>query len=339
MESYKKVARDLLKLSEFSLALGVCNQGLNKNPDSSAMFITKSEVFIAQYKGESNPDLLKKALSNLNNAIKLDPNNYIAKILASQIYLKGSAFSKATTLLESILSAFPNDARALALMDAVTAKMAKQVTQTAKVQDVEKKARAEAKPSAAPASDIMQGMSAAADRGERAKPTDPEVVEDEVIIASDAERPVEVPGGLVETSPGDTGWFTDDQEVILIGDDKDDTKHIEILKSNFTMFSRLDGLSAIFLVSENGEPLKIINKSKIDEKVLPSLISDLYRASFVGVQKTRFGSFQRGKLVTPLGTIFIANAFYAILALVVKNDANFKTVNARINRYLEEVSR
>ena len=350
VESYKKVARDLLKLSEFSLALGVCNQGLNKNPDSSAMFITKSEVFIAQYKGESNPDLLKKALSNLNNAIRLDPNNYIAKILASQIYLKGGAFGKATTLLESILAAFPNDARALSLMDAVTAKMAKQIKPTATVQNVERKALAQARDqalaqqakekqqAASSAANIAAGGAIAGAVG-ASKTGEPEISEDDVIIAGDAESAVAAPGGLDETNPGDSSWFADDQLVIGLSDDKDDTKHLEILKSNFTMFSRLDGLSAIFLVSESGEPLKIINKSRIDENVLPPLIAELYKASFVGVRKTNFGSFQRGQLVTPIGTIFLANAFYAILALVVKNDANFKTIDARINRYLEEVSR
>ncbi|MDH5477391.1 MAG: hypothetical protein OEY50_03580, partial [Nitrospinota bacterium] len=80
------------------------------------------------------------------------------------------------------------------------------------------------------------------------------------------------------------------------------------------------------------------NKKKLDENAIPSLVFNLFKASVAGASRTNFGSFQRGILVAPFGTIIIVNVFYATLALVVDNDANLATIEARIQRYLEEVS-
>jgi hypothetical protein len=97
-------------------------------------------------------------------------------------------------------------------------------------------------------------------------------------------------------------------------------------------------LSAIFLLDKNGQPFKTLNRAKLDENVIPSLVFNLFKASVNGMRRAGLGSFQRGTLTCPIGVVVVANAFYATLAVVVDADANQSVVEARIQRYLSEVT-
>jgi tetratricopeptide (TPR) repeat protein len=129
-----------------------------------------------------------------------------------------------------------------------------------------------------------------------------------------------------------------DEVVIGSSIEEDDDHMHDALASKLSIFSRLDGLQAVFLLDANGQPFRVINKAKLDENVIPSMVFNLFKASANSIRRCGLGSFQRGTLYSPVGVIVMANAFYATLAVIVDQDANMTAVDKRITRYLSEVS-
>lgn len=337
IDIYAKIAKGLRNLRELGLAVDVCDAAIEKYPDNSNLYITKSQILIAGFKEKPDPEALKSALANLEKALKLDPESYIARILASQIYLKGGALKRAKRLLGGILAAMPDDEKATAMMAVI-----------------EKKERKKAPPKTdtAPASPAAPAEQTAPAETAPARPAPEQTVpaaeeeeeDDDVVIVSPKIGEVSestadaAPATMEDTEPESEQWVLDEKIIIDVAEDEDNSHNLEALSTKLTLFGRLEGLKAIFLVDSNGQPIKIINKANIDENSMPSLIFNLYRASVSSIRKSGLGSFQRSALVTPIGTIIMANAFYATLALVVDNDANMKTVEARLQRYLDVVS-
>jgi len=324
---YGKIAQKLGGLKEIKLALQVCDRGIKKYPDNPNLYVIKSQIQILQFNKESSAGLLKTIFSNLEIALKLDPQSYIAKILASQVLLKGRAHKKAKALLADILRTFPDDEKAGAMM--------------AVIEKSEKKKAAKAKPAPkekAPAPKVEE--TAAQGESDDTVPSDEAAYSpksEDVIVSATAGEADESREKTDEDESGQ--WTLDDKLVIDTHEGADEALHLEALSSKLTIFGRLDGILAIFLVNDNGQPIKTINKEKVDENILPSFVFNLYKASVSGTRRTGYGSFQQGTLVSAIGTIIIVNAFYATLALVIDNDANLSAIQARVQRYLEEITK
>lgn len=309
--AYARIAKQLRKLGETALALGVLEKALARFPKNSAVHMAKAETFIARYNRKGRPDDLKAALSSLENTLKLDPQNYLAKLLSSQIYLKAGARRRARALLTDILKTAPDDERAVALMNILK----------------EKEEKAAAK-EAARKKETREGETEELGEEEAG-----EVVIDQALRAGTEEAP------QAAAREGEGGGPALDERVVIGGEEEAEDLHAqEAMSAKLTIFSRLDGLNALFLLDRNGQPIKIINRAGLDENVMPSFIFNLYKTSMNAARRLGYGSFQRGTLVSPVGTIILANAFYATVAVVVDNDANLVTVEKRIQRYLEEVA-
>lgn len=316
-EDYLKTAKDLKRMGELALAIEVCDKRLKINRSDSNIYILKGQIYIDIFKKDKDPANLKTALLNLEKALKLNPQSYIARILASQLCLKGKAYKKAKALLGGILKSLPDDEKALSMMAFIRKKE-------------EKKARAEAPPEPQNEEDPT-------------KTTEPPVAsEDDIIVKNSIQAPGQSESkpeeAMVDTRPEDDNWAIDDKLVIDSDSDDKNSAHLEMLGDKLTMFGRLEGLEAIFLVDSNGQLFKSVNKSGLDENVIPSMVFNLYKASVMGMRRVGYGSFQRGALTAPFGTIILVNVFYATLALVVDNDANLGPVESRIQRYLGEVT-
>lgn len=316
-EDYIRMAKELKNLNEYTLAVEVLDKALKKHPDNSNIFVLKAQVLVSKFKKEAKPELLKEALRVLEQALKLDPESYMAKLLAAQILLKGRAYKQAGALLRNILKRFPDDEKATAMIA-----MLRKETGGVPKPPVEE-AAPEAEPAAAePAAQAPQPAPAE----ETAAPAEEE-----------AAAEVAAPAKFDDTAPTDQ-WVLDDQLVIDASDDEENLGHLNLMGDKLTMFGRIEGLNAMFIIDGNGQMFKSINRGGVNENVIPSLVSNLYRASVTGMKRTANGSFQRGTLVTPVGTFVIVNAFYATLALALSNDANMTVVEGRIQRYLEEIS-
>ncbi len=294
---YVRIARSLRKLGEISLALNVCRRGLKRCPNSSNMRIVMGQIQISCYSKENRPGFLKSALINFEKALKLDPQNYIARLLASKIYLKVGARKHAKIYLAQILKISPDDERAKALMEIIREKEKK--TEIAKEES-------------------------------EATPEDPRPDD------SSTEDGPHVK--IAETAKDEGQWDLDERVIIGEEEDADDEFIMELLSAKLTMFSRLEGLSAIFLLDRNGQPYRVINKAKLDENIIPSMIFNLMSVSRNAVRRSGFGDFQRGVLISPIGAVIIASSFHSTLAVIVDADTNIVNVEKRIDRYLEEVT-
>jgi len=346
-EDYLKTAKDLKKMNELGLALEVCDKGLNKNPNDSNIYILKGQILIDKFKNEKDPGNLKSALLNLEKALKLNPQSYIAKILASQICLKGKAYKKAKSLLAGILKSLPNDEKASSMMAYITKREMKKARAEAPPEPEDREESVKApEPEVVDESDVKEEpvkVPEPEDKEESVKASAPEVADEDEVVIKDStqgpeERDDESREAMVDTHPEDDSWVIDDKLVIDSDSDDENAIHLEMLGDKLTMFGRMEGLEAIFLVDNNGQLFKSVNKSGLDENVIPSLVFNLYKASVMGVRKVGYGSFQRGALTTPIGTIILVNVFYATLTLVVDNDTNLGLVESRIQRYLGEVT-
>jgi len=334
-EAYSRMIKELKSHGELDLAAEACERALTKFPKNSNLHIIKAQIQITASQKERSVELLKDALKSLEEALKLDPHNYLGRILASQILIKGKAYKKAKSLLSGILKISPDDEKASGLM--------------ALIEKAKKKKGKPAEPAAErPAAEKVPEPAEPAEPPDMSPPS-PEAAptvamqsdEGQIIVKSTAHEPgpeeQAITEQMLETEPGSNQWVIDDKMIIDSGD-ADTARHHDMLISKLTMFSRLEGLSALFLVDANGQPFKTINRAGVDENVIPSLVFNVYRASVTGVRRTGFGSFQRGTLVASSWTIILANAFYATLAIVVDNDANLSAVEARLQRYLEEIA-
>lgn len=287
--AYASAGKELMKLGEVALALKTCERGIARFPKYSNIYVFKGEIYIALFNRDKKPDYAKAALSSFNEAIKLDPNNYLAKLISAQLYLKGGVVKKAKQLVTSILETDSSDERAKSMLvvidKAEAAKAAK-----AKPKEKEEKKGAEE--------------------------------EEEELIISDN----------LASSAGS-------EEVVIGSSIDEDEEHMqETLASKLSILSRLDGLLGLFLVDANGQPFKVINKAKLDENVIPSFIFNLSKATANAVRRCGMGSFQTSTLVSPIGTMILANAYYATLAVIVENDADMDKIDKRIQRYLSEVT-
>jgi len=358
--AYGKIAKSLYGLGEAALAMEVCESGIKKFPENASILITKAELLLQKFNTEGKGELVKAALACLESALKLDPHNYFAKILASQIYLKAKKTARAKELLEEILKTTPDDEKAGAMMAVITEKekaveeakakaereaeeaqkSAQREAEAAKKAEEDKKAD-EARAAAA----AEEEAKAKAEREAKAK------AEEEAKAAAIADADEEGGGVVVvggqqaggdsrmgDTKPESVQWVLDDKVVIGGQEEAEDDMMHETLSAKLTVFSRLEGLLGIFLLDRNGQPIKVLNKAKLNENVFPSLVFNLFKASTNGVRRSGLGSFQKGILVSPIGTIVIVNAFYATLAVIVDNDANIGAVETRIQRYLAEVT-
>ncbi|MDH5478180.1 MAG: hypothetical protein OEY50_07595 [Nitrospinota bacterium] len=269
-EEYLNAAKSMRNMGEFDLALNVCDKGSAKFPNNSNIYILKAQILITKFKKVQKPDILKTALMALEKAIKLNPRSYLAKILASQIFLKGRAYKRARAVLLDVLKSLPDDEKARALLAEAE-------------KHIEKKPKEE-KEKAAPQK-ASSGKGASAEPGK----------DDVIVLAADIS---EADG--VKTGEGGQ-WELDEKLVIDASEDTaDDEARMAVFGDKLTMFGRLDGMQGIFIIDATGQPYKVINKKKLDENAIPSLVFNLFKASVAGASRTNFGSFQRGILVAPL---------------------------------------
>lgn len=334
--AYGRIAKSLHSIGERALALDLLDRGIRKFPNVSGIHISKGEILVSVYNSDGKPDFLKAALASFEHALKLDPQNYLARLLAGQIYVKAGKTARAKELVAGILENNPDDQRALSLMNAI--------------KDREPKMQAQPEPAQAepvkvpepPDEEPKAEAVAEASPVEPIKDAGPVPSVDTPIIASGDTKPGEGDeddeGEVVVAHSSSPAWSLDEKVVIGGHEDNESELAHEELAAKLTLFSKLDGLMAIFLLDQNGQPIKMINKAKLDVNIMPSLIFNLHNASINGIRRTGLGSFQRGVLVTPIGTFIIANAFYATLGVVVDNDANMQAVEARIQRYLGDTS-
>jgi tetratricopeptide (TPR) repeat protein len=333
--AYGSIAKSLHGIGERALALDLLDRGIKKFPNVSGIHISKGEILVSVYNTDGKLDFLKAALSSFERALKLDPQNYLARLLAGQIYVKAGKTVRAKELIGAILETNPDDPRAVSLMNAI--KEREQKTQ-AQAEPAKPPPPPELEPQAAPVMEEAPVQAPAEPAKEAA--TVPSV--DTPVVAPGAAPPGEgddeESGEIVVAQTGASAWSIDEKVVIGGHEDAESEIAHEELAAKLTLFSKLEGLMAIFLLDQNGQPIKMINKAKLDVNITPSLIFNLHKASINGIRRTGLGSFQRGVLVTPIGTFIIANAFYATLGVVVDNDANMQTVEARIQRYLGDIS-
>ncbi len=303
--AYGKIAKSLKKLGELSLALKVCDKGIERFPDNGNIHIIKGEVQVACYNADNTKTShLKSALGSFEKALRLDPHNYLAKLLASQIYLKAGGRKQARTLLADILKTSPGDEKASSLMALINQK--EKASGARKIVSAQK-----------------------------------QVVTAEPAVTPDRQPLMVAEGG--EDEPADpqelTSWSLDEKVEIGNEETDDDEIVIEALSAKLSLFSRLEGLSGIMILDRNGQPVKIVNKAGLDENVVPSLVFNLHKASVSGAKRFGMGNFRRGTLVCPVGTIITEELpQFGVLAVIVDNDANMATVDKRIHRYLAEVA-
>lgn len=284
--AYVGVGKELMKLGEVQLALKACERGLVRFPKSANIHVFRGEIYIALFNREKKADFAKAALASFAEALKLDPNNYLARLISAQLYLKAGIQKRAKALITAILQNDPSDERAKALLGIIT-----------KAEEAKKKK--EAVKESAP---------------------EEEEEEEELVISEKL--------------------AASKNEDVVIGtsiEEDEDSMH-ETLSAKVNIFNRIEGLLGVFLIDANGQPFKVVNKAKLDVNVIPSMVFSLIKSSANGIRRCGLGTFQRGVLVSPLGTIYLANAFYATIALVVDNDADMKNVEKRLNRYLSEVT-
>jgi tetratricopeptide (TPR) repeat protein len=306
-EEYLNAAKSMRNMGEFDLALNVCDKGSGKFPSNGNIHILRAQILITKFKKVPKPEVLKAALASLEKAIKINPRSYLARILASQIFLKGRAYKRARAILLDVLKTMPEDEKAKALL--------------AEAERYIPKPPKEEKPKAPDKAAPVKAAEAARD--------------DVIVVADNISETV---GEGVKSAEGGQ-WVLDEKLVIDASEDNaDEVARMEVFADKLTMFGRLEGLQGIFIIDGAGQPYKVINKKGLDENAIPSLAFNLFKASVAGTSRTNFGSFQRGILVAPFGTVIIVNMFYATLALVVDNDANLQLVEARIQRYLEEAA-
>lgn len=158
-----------------------------------------------------------------------------------------------------------------------------------------------------------------------------------------AKRPkVEVakPAGEKPVPPPKEPESEEGGEVVIRDDDEMgdvEAADYENLANRLSLFSRIEGLKGLFLVDKYGMPIKTVNRSELDESLVASLLSNVYRSSFLGIRRMGFGSFQRGQVMTPVGNIYLVNAGYAVLGILMDADTNPQQIETRINTYLEEI--
>ncbi|MFW2330928.1 MAG: tetratricopeptide repeat protein [Nitrospinota bacterium] len=325
-EGYIKIAKELRSLGELNLALQSLERGLAAYPNVASLHVTRGELLVKLFNKHNNTKYLKSALLSFNNALKLDPNNYLSMLISAQIYLKGRAVNRSKILIANILKIAPDDEKAKSLLKVIRA-------HEAKVQ-----ARLKPPTPASRPADVSKSKPVI-----KAKPP---------IDDDDSSEIVVVDKSLLDTSDKqpsskeleDSGFWetaSTSQVVISATDEDSEDKHKQnILSDKTTVFSRLDGLKAIFLIDGNGIVLKVVNKDKklVDENKVPSLVHNIQRTSSNGMRRTNLGSFQRGILSLSTMTFVIVNVFYATLVIIIDNDSNLETVETRLKRYLEEVT-
>ncbi len=327
--SFVKSARQMQSLGEYGMALKTLDRGLERIPDSAMLHLAKGELFVASFNKKRDVRYLKKGLSCFAAALRRDPQNYLARLLSAQIYLKGRSYGRARVFLDEILKNAPGDERATTLLDVVKRKEAKAVP-PAPV------AVAEASTAEAPVAeeDLVPDENDTAVAVDETTDDD-DAVEAELVIDDALEA------NASPASADSSGvWDPEEFKVVIATSEADDEEELmqETLAGKLTIFSRLDGLLGIFLLDQNGVPFKTLNKAKLDENALPTLVFNLFKASSNGMRRAGVGSFQRGTLNCPIGVVLVANAFYATVAVVVNHDANMATVETRLQRYLSEVT-
>lgn len=336
--AYGRIAKSLHAIGERSLALDLLERGIKKFPDLSGIHISRGEILVSVYNTDGKVDFLKAALSSFERAIKLDPQNYLARLLAGQIYVKAGRTNRAKELVVGILENNPDDERALALLNSIKDRESKTPVS---VEPAKSPEQTETKPKEEPEAQAVEGAPSEPVKEAASPPSldTPKIVAGDTSPGEGVEEEGDAGEVVVAAQANASAAWSLDEKVVIGGheDSESEVAHDE-LSAKLTLFSRLEGLMAIFLLDQNGQPIKMINKAKLDVNITPSLIFNLHNTSINGIRRTGLGSFQRGVLVTPLGTFIIANAFYATLGVVVDNDANMSAVEARIQRYLGDVA-
>jgi len=122
-ESYIKLTKISLGLQEFQIAAAACEKGLSRFPGHAGLLVARGQTFALAYNVGRNADHLKNALESFEGALKINPHNYVAKILAGQIYLQLQKYDRAAERFTSILRIDPSDTKAQALLKRVQRKL------------------------------------------------------------------------------------------------------------------------------------------------------------------------------------------------------------------------
>lgn len=117
------------------------------------------------------------------------------------------------------------------------------------------------------------------------------------------------------------------------------TKH-EVLISKMSIFYKMDGILAVFLVDIYGTILKKkYNKSSIDEDIFATMVSNIFRSSKNGVQRADLGDFKMGMIMCTIGNLYIVDLKNSIIALLVDRNTNQTYIEDQINKYLKAIIR
>ncbi|MFV1951886.1 MAG: tetratricopeptide repeat protein [Nitrospinota bacterium] len=110
----------------------------------------------------------------------------------------------------------------------------------------------------------------------------------------------------------------------------------EVLISKMSVFYKIDGILAIFLVDPYGTIIKRkYNKSGIDEDLLATMIANIFRSSQNGVQRINLGNFKMGMIMCPIGNLYIANLQDSVIAILADMNTNQSHIEHQINKYLK----
>ena len=111
-ESYIKLAKLSQGLQEFQIAISACEKGLAKFPQNPGLLVARGETLVLAYNQGKKAEHLKSAVDSFEEALKINPHNYIATFLSGQIYLQFKKYQQAEEKFAAILEIDPNDGRA-----------------------------------------------------------------------------------------------------------------------------------------------------------------------------------------------------------------------------------
>lgn len=120
--TYLKLAQTFLSLGDDDLARLTCERGLKRFPTDASLHTQRGSTLISSYNKLKKAEDLIQAIKSFEKSIAINPDNYLALMLAAKIYIKVKAYFKARQKLTMILSSFPGDPKATELLKLISAK-------------------------------------------------------------------------------------------------------------------------------------------------------------------------------------------------------------------------
>jgi tetratricopeptide (TPR) repeat protein len=101
-------------------ALEIVRKGLALHPDYSGLHYVDGLVRLDRFHDEFIPRDGEKALHHLETAVRLNPNNYKAKLMLARLCAEADMFARARATLDDILSQMPGDEAATTFRELIS---------------------------------------------------------------------------------------------------------------------------------------------------------------------------------------------------------------------------